>query len=162
MGASDDLAGYAELCVTSIFTFSPTGASHPEELVARAAELGLAAIAITDRNSLAGVVRAHSALREIARGLEGGGVVTIRGQVVHDPSSCQTRGGAGLALPPRVPKLVIGVRAGAGGYAGGMAGVTDRPGRPRPVVAAVEHGQAAGEKGALPAGAGRSAGGGQG
>ena len=109
MGASDDLAGYAELCVTSNFTFL-TGASHPEELVARAAELGLAAIAITDRNSLAGVVRAHSALREIARGLEGGGVVTIRGQVVHDPSSRQTRGGAGLALPPRVPKLVIGVR----------------------------------------------------
>ena len=34
--------GYAELCVTSNFTFL-TGASHPEELVARAAELGLAA-----------------------------------------------------------------------------------------------------------------------
>jgi hypothetical protein len=47
----------AELCVTSNFTFL-TGASHPEELVTRAAELGLAAIAITDRNSVAGVVRA--------------------------------------------------------------------------------------------------------
>lgn len=58
--------GYAELCVTSNFTFLH-GASHPEELVARAAELGLAAIAITDRNSLAGVVRAHVALRELAR-----------------------------------------------------------------------------------------------
>jgi hypothetical protein len=37
---------YAELCVTSNFTFL-TGASHPEELVTRAAELGLEAIADT-------------------------------------------------------------------------------------------------------------------
>ena len=36
---------YAELCVTTNFTFL-TGASHPEELMTRAAELGLAAIAI--------------------------------------------------------------------------------------------------------------------
>ncbi|MDP1575299.1 MAG: PHP domain-containing protein, partial [Cypionkella sp.] len=57
---------YAELCVTSNFTFL-TGASHPEELVTRAAELGLTAIAITDRNSVAGVVRAFSALKELAR-----------------------------------------------------------------------------------------------
>ncbi len=57
---------YAELCTTSNFTFL-TGASHPEELVTRAAELGLAAIAITDRNSLAGVVRAYSALKELER-----------------------------------------------------------------------------------------------
>jgi error-prone DNA polymerase len=57
---------YAELCVTSNFTFL-TGASHPEELVTRAAELGLAAIAITDRNSVAGVVRAFSALKELTR-----------------------------------------------------------------------------------------------
>ena len=35
------------------------GASHPEELVARAKELGYAALAITDECSLAGVVRAH-------------------------------------------------------------------------------------------------------
>ena len=37
---------YAELAVTTNFTFL-TGASHPEELVARAAELGLAAIALS-------------------------------------------------------------------------------------------------------------------
>ena len=53
---------YAELCTTSNFTFL-TGASHPEELITRAADLGLTAIAITDRNSLAGVVRAYSALK---------------------------------------------------------------------------------------------------
>jgi error-prone DNA polymerase len=59
---------YAELCVTSNFTFL-RGASHPEELVTRAAALGLTAVAITDRNSLAGVVRAFSALKELRREL---------------------------------------------------------------------------------------------
>ena len=48
---------YAELTCTSNFTFL-TGASHPQELVARAAELGYSAIAITDECSMAGVVRA--------------------------------------------------------------------------------------------------------
>ncbi len=60
------VTAYAELCVTSNFSFL-RGASHPEELVTRAAELGLSAIAITDRNSVAGVVRAFSALKELAR-----------------------------------------------------------------------------------------------
>ena len=58
--------GYAELCCTSNFTFL-RGASHPEELITRAASLGLTAVAITDRNSLAGVVRAYSALKELRR-----------------------------------------------------------------------------------------------
>ncbi|MGH8715096.1 MAG: error-prone DNA polymerase [Casimicrobiaceae bacterium] len=49
---------YAELHCISNFTFL-RGASHPEELVARACEQGYAALAITDECSLAGVVRAH-------------------------------------------------------------------------------------------------------
>jgi error-prone DNA polymerase len=49
---------YAELHCISNFTFL-RGASHPEELVTRAQELGYAALAITDECSLAGVVRAH-------------------------------------------------------------------------------------------------------
>ncbi len=57
---------YAELCTTSNFTFL-TGASHPVELVTRAAKLGLPAVAITDHNSLAGVVRGWSALQELKR-----------------------------------------------------------------------------------------------
>ena len=53
---------YAELHVTSNFSFL-RGASHPEEIVERAAELGYRALALTDRNTLAGVVRAHQAAR---------------------------------------------------------------------------------------------------
>src|SRR5277367_1182982 len=54
---------FAELCVASNFSFL-RGASHAAELVARAAELGLAAIGIADRNTLAGAVRAHVAAKE--------------------------------------------------------------------------------------------------
>ena len=60
---------FAELSATSNFTFL-TGASHPEELMRRGAELGLTALAIADENSVAGIVRAHVEAREIAR--EGG------------------------------------------------------------------------------------------
>ncbi|MEQ9377507.1 MAG: error-prone DNA polymerase [Imperialibacter sp.] len=53
---------YTELQVTSNFSFL-RGASHPEELVTQAAAYGYKAIAITDRNTLAGIVRAHIATR---------------------------------------------------------------------------------------------------
>ena len=51
---------YAELQVTSHFSFL-RGASSAEELFAAAALLGIDAVAVTDRNSLAGIVRAHEA-----------------------------------------------------------------------------------------------------
>ncbi|MGD9669488.1 MAG: error-prone DNA polymerase [Hyphomicrobiaceae bacterium] len=54
---------YAELQVTTNFSFL-RGASHADELVAQAKALGLAAIAVTDRNTLAGVVRAHTAAKD--------------------------------------------------------------------------------------------------
>ncbi|MFO1169840.1 MAG: error-prone DNA polymerase [Hyphomicrobiaceae bacterium] len=57
-------AGYAELDVTTNFTFL-RGGSHAEELVATAKALGLQAIAIADRNTLAGVVRAHLAAKQV-------------------------------------------------------------------------------------------------
>ena len=53
------LPNYAELQCASNFSFL-RGASHPEQLIARAAELGYKALAITDECSVAGVVRAHS------------------------------------------------------------------------------------------------------
>jgi len=55
---------YAELQVTTNFSFL-RGAAHPDELVVTAAALGHQAIAITDRNSLAGIVRAHHAAKEV-------------------------------------------------------------------------------------------------
>ncbi|WP_340109978.1 error-prone DNA polymerase [Pikeienuella sp. HZG-20] len=117
------MTAYAELCVTTNFTFL-TGASHPEELVTRAAELGLKAIAITDRNSVAGVVRAFSALKELkrlseeARAAAGGAQngPAIRSRRVADHSSRRSPPPAPLEAAPRIPadapppKLIPGAR----------------------------------------------------
>ena len=54
---------YAELHCRTNFSFLE-GASHAQELVLTASELGYAALAVTDRNSLAGVVRAHGAAKD--------------------------------------------------------------------------------------------------
>ncbi|MDQ3261859.1 MAG: error-prone DNA polymerase, partial [Pseudomonadota bacterium] len=54
---------YAELHCLSNFSFL-RGASHPDELIARAAALGYRALAITDECSVSGVVRAHEAARD--------------------------------------------------------------------------------------------------
>ncbi|MEM7669629.1 MAG: PHP domain-containing protein, partial [Pseudomonadota bacterium] len=123
---------YAELITTTNFTFL-TGASHPEEMVERAAELGLSAIAITDRNSLAGIVRAHVRLRELKReevtrkdrNITGSDVrehARIRSQHRIDPSSRKVYGppllppsGPKCTRPPpepirALPRLIIGSR----------------------------------------------------
>lgn len=55
---------YTELQVTSNFSFL-RGASHPEELVEEAARMGYKKIAITDHNTLAGIVRAHATARKL-------------------------------------------------------------------------------------------------
>src|SRR5688572_14286861 len=52
------MSAYAELAVTTNFSFL-RGASAPEELARQAKQLGLTGIGIADRNSVAGVVRAH-------------------------------------------------------------------------------------------------------
>ncbi|KEJ94164.1 error-prone DNA polymerase, DnaE-like [Pseudosulfitobacter pseudonitzschiae] len=105
-----DRAGYAELCVTTNFTFL-TGASHPEELVLRAAELGLGAIAITDRNTLAGVVRAYSALKTLQE--ETSQALPVRSRHQVDPSSRQEIGQPqdlhNTGTSP-LPKLIVGSR----------------------------------------------------
>ncbi len=66
MKISSDQQDYVELQVSTNFSFL-RGASHAEELVETAAALGLAGIGVTDRNTLAGVVRMHSAAK--AKGL---------------------------------------------------------------------------------------------
>ncbi|MCB1511612.1 MAG: PHP domain-containing protein, partial [Hyphomicrobiaceae bacterium] len=79
--ATDPTPTYAELQVTTNFSFL-RGGSHPHELVAQAKALGLAALAITDRNTLAGVVRAHLAAREVGLKL----IVGARLDLVDAPS----------------------------------------------------------------------------
>jgi len=73
------MGGYAELVAASNFSFL-RGASHPHEMVETAAALRLEAVAITDRNSLAGVVRAHLAAKDAGvRLLVGARLVTLEG-----------------------------------------------------------------------------------
>src|SRR5688500_5116760 len=70
------LPEYAELHCLSNFSFL-RGASHPEELVARAAALGYRALALTDECSLAGAVRAHQAAKELGLQLILGSEVSV-------------------------------------------------------------------------------------
>ncbi|MFM8742280.1 MAG: PHP domain-containing protein, partial [Cytophagales bacterium] len=55
---------YTELQITTNFSFL-RGASHPEEMVEQAATYGYKAIAVTDRNTLAGIVRAHAMAKKL-------------------------------------------------------------------------------------------------
>ena len=83
---------YAELHAKSNFSFLE-GASHPEELVERAAELDYAALAVTDRNSLAGVVRAHVAAKE--HGLK----LVIGAEITPEDASAAWSSGRPIAPP---------------------------------------------------------------
>ena len=86
---------YAELQVTSNFSFL-RGASHPQELVETARALDLAALSLTDRNSLAGIVRAHTAAK--AAGLRF--VVGCRLELSDGDHQGHDRGGFGLLCWP--------------------------------------------------------------
>ena len=77
---------YAELQVTSHFSFL-RGASSCEELFATAAALGIEALGIVDRNSLAGIVRAHEAAKTTGVRL----VVGCRLDLSEDPRSWSIR-----------------------------------------------------------------------
>lgn len=103
------MSHYAELCVTTNFTFLK-GASHPEELVLRATELGLRALAITDRNSLAGVVRAWSALKTLRE--QASEALKIRSGSQIDTCSRQEIASQSLPHPAlgALPKLITGAR----------------------------------------------------
>jgi error-prone DNA polymerase len=85
---------YAELAVTTNFSFL-RGASHPEEMVAAAEQLGLAAIGIADRNSFAGVVRAYRQWkkRETIKFLVGTRLITVDGfEVLTYPTDREAYG----------------------------------------------------------------------
>ncbi|MCE7999856.1 MAG: error-prone DNA polymerase [Rhodobiaceae bacterium] len=57
------VTSFAELAITSNFSFL-RGASHGDELAMQAVDLGLAAIGVADRNTFAGIVRAHKAAKD--------------------------------------------------------------------------------------------------
>jgi error-prone DNA polymerase len=79
MKVSSSNSPFAEPVAATNFSFL-RGASHASEMVGRAAELGLAAIGIADRNTLAGVVRAFAAAKEHKiRLLVGARLVTTEG-----------------------------------------------------------------------------------
>ena len=71
------LPAYAELHCVSNFTFL-RGASHPEELVSRAAALGYSALALTDECSVAGAARAHVAAKSIGLPLVIGSEIRLK------------------------------------------------------------------------------------
>ncbi len=71
MNPANPAPHYCELAIASNFSFL-RGASHPEELVVTAKKLGLAGIAVCDRNTVAGVVRAHMAAKEAGIGYQPG------------------------------------------------------------------------------------------
>ena len=73
------MSHFAELVACTNFSFL-RGASHPHEMVGQAAELKLAAIGVADRNTLAGVVRAHTAAKDAGiRLLVGARLITTDG-----------------------------------------------------------------------------------
>ena len=111
---------YAELHAHTNFSFLD-GASPPDELVERAAAIGLAGLAVTDRNGLYGAVRFMGAAEEI--GLHGvvGTEIELLDAAVPDP--------AAVVVPPRRPRR----RGRAAAPPTSESIVADgRPSRPRP------------------------------
>ncbi|MEM7598216.1 MAG: error-prone DNA polymerase [Pseudomonadota bacterium] len=96
---------FTELSITSNFTFL-TGASHPEDYVERAAFLGLTAMAVADWNSVAGIVRAHTAAREIGRVVKERAMIEARNGPIGPPAP------EGTAPPiwATVPRLIPAAR----------------------------------------------------
>jgi error-prone DNA polymerase len=83
---------FAELLASSNYSFLRS-ASHPAEMVAHACHLGMAGLGIADRNTVAGVVRAHTAWREIG-GAASGFRLVVGARLVFAPDP-----GTGIAPP---------------------------------------------------------------
>jgi DNA-directed DNA polymerase III PolC len=94
----------AELCITSNFTFL-TGASHPEEYMERAALMGLESIAIADVNSVAGIVRAWSRAKDIARQVADREEAEAKDGPIGPPAPAGLAGAHSAAIR-NVPRLI--------------------------------------------------------
>ena len=90
------MSAYAELAVTTNFSFL-RGASDPEELVMAAKQLGFTGLGIADRNSVAGVVRAHVTVRELEEEAKGAG---------RDPGKFKLAAGARLVFADGTPDVL--------------------------------------------------------
>lgn len=109
--------GYAELLGRSNFSFLD-GASHPAEMVARAKELGLPAIALCDRDGLYGIVRAYAEARKSGQRLIVGAELTLEtdgGFAFKEP---------GISALPPVEKTVALLAENHDGYSNLCALIT--------------------------------------
>ncbi|MDW8444077.1 MAG: hypothetical protein RML45_07025 [Acetobacteraceae bacterium] len=128
------MAPYAELQALSAFTFRE-GASHPDELVLTARALGLAALAITDRNTVAGLVRAHLAAKAHGLRFLPAARLDLDGRIVLPLLPLGPR-----RLEPALPPALLGQAARAEGGVPDRARGSRRPcrgpgaGRPPPAV----------------------------
>jgi error-prone DNA polymerase len=64
------MTGFAELLAATHYSFL-RGAAHPADMVLRAVALGMTGIGIADRNTVAGVVKAHQALKDLRKQMAG-------------------------------------------------------------------------------------------
>ncbi len=105
---AQSLPAYAELVCRSNYSFL-NGASHPEELVARAQALRYAALALTDECSLAGVVRAHVQARQDGLPLIVGSLMQLRARLPATGPAAAA-GDAGAAAGPQLTLLAMSRR----------------------------------------------------
>ena len=126
------MTAYAELHCHTHFSFLD-GASAPDELVARAVELGLSGLAVTDHNGLYGVVRFAAAAQEAGLRPVIGVEIELADVAVADP--------AGVVIPGRRPRRSSHGAgsgrslAGAEPLPGAAPGGEGLPARPRPARA---------------------------
>jgi error-prone DNA polymerase len=92
------MSAYAELVAASNFSFL-RGASRPEELAVVAGALGYKALAICDRNSVAGVVRAHKPAKELRLKYIPGCRLVLQDSVAPAPEPTRLSSGKVRAAP---------------------------------------------------------------
>ncbi len=131
---------YAELHARSAFSFLE-GASLPETLVARAAELGVGAVALLDRDTLAGAVRFHQAAKKAGLQAIIGAEVTAAGGGFRYPLIAETRTGY-QNLCRLLSAMHLGRQPGVtleelAPYAAGLICLAPRNGPPLPELAAI-------------------------
>ncbi|WP_437309143.1 DNA polymerase III subunit alpha [Sorangium sp. So ce388] len=102
---------FVELCGRSCFSFLE-GASHPEELVHRAKELGLEGLALCDRDGIYGSVRAHTAAKKIEQRVIVGAELTI-----GTPRAAADRAAQRADRAPEVQPSVVLLVEDSEGYA---------------------------------------------